>query len=193
MRFRDTDFAGVVQVDVEPLSDARGSFARFHCEREFAERGMAAHLVQTSVSRTTRRGTVRGMHFQWPPAQESKLIRCIRGRIYDAVIDLRPGSASFGRYIALELSAEDCAAIYVPPGLAHGFQTLEDDCEVLYQMGDFFAPDLSSGVRWDDPAFGIAWPLPCTAIHERDAAYPDFDPVQFSRIVDDRGGWGAIP
>ena len=193
MRFSETELAGVLRVDLEPLSDERGSFARLHCEREFAERGLAGRMVQTSASHTARRGTVRGMHFQWPPARESKLVRCIRGRIFDAVIDLRPDSSSFGQHIALELSAANRVALYISPGLAHGFQTLDEDCEVLYQMGDFYASALSSGLRWNDPAFGIAWPLPCTCIHERDAAYRDFDPSRFAREVEERGGWSPLP
>jgi dTDP-4-dehydrorhamnose 3,5-epimerase len=129
------------------------------------------------------------MHFQLPPARESKLVRCLRGRIFDAVIDLRPASATFGRHISVELNATKQDALYVPPGLAHGFQTLEADCEVLYQMTDFYAPDLARGVRWDDAAFGIAWPLPCSTLQERDASYADFDAERFARSVAEHGGW----
>jgi dTDP-4-dehydrorhamnose 3,5-epimerase len=189
MRFSECGLAGVLRVEADPFVDARGSFARLHCEREFGQRGLPARMVQTSLSRSSARGTVRGMHFQWPPAREGKLVRCLRGRIFDAVIDLRPSSATFGRHISMELGESAPAALFIPPGLAHGFQTLEDDCEVLYQMSDFYAPALAAGVRWNDPAFGIQWPLPCTALHERDATIADFDAARFSSEVAGRGGW----
>ncbi len=191
MRFSECSLAGVFRVEAEPQLDARGSFARLHCEREFGQQGLAARMVQTSLSRSMARGTVRGMHFQWPPARECKLVRCLRGRIFDAVIDLRPASATFGQHIFMELSATEQAALFIPPGLAHGFQTLEDECEVLYQMTDYYAQELSGGVRWDDPAFGIAWPLPCSAVNERDAAFADFNAAQFARDVAERGGWAG--
>ena len=189
MRFIECGLAGVFRVEAEPHADVRGSFVRLHCEREFGQRGLAGRMVQTSLSRTTAPGTVRGMHFQLPPARESKLVRCLRGRIFDAVIDLRPASATFGRHISLELNATKQDALYMPPGLAHGFQTLEADCEVLYQMTDFYAPNLARGVRWDDAAFGIAWPLPCSTLHERDASYADFDAERFALLVAEHGGW----
>jgi dTDP-4-dehydrorhamnose 3,5-epimerase len=189
MRFIETSLPGVVRVEGEPSVDARGSFVRLHCEREFSQRGLAARMVQTSLSRTASRGSVRGLHFQWPPAAEAKLVRCLRGRIFDVVIDLRPDSASFGRHFCTELPEDEPIAVYIPTGFAHGFQTLDDDCEVLYQMSDFYAADLADGVRWNDPAFGIAWPLPCTAIHERDAAYADFDPRRFATALATHGNW----
>jgi dTDP-4-dehydrorhamnose 3,5-epimerase len=189
MRFSECSLAGVFRVEPEPHIDARGSFARLHCEREFGQRGLTARMVQTSLSRSKAEGTVRGMHFQWPPARESKLVRCLRGRIFDAVIDLRPASATFGRHFSMELSASEQTALFIPPGLAHGFQTLEDECEVLYQMTDYYTPELSGGVRWDDAAFGIAWPLPCSALHERDAAFLDFNAARFAHEVAERGGW----
>lgn len=193
MRFIPTELAGVVRVDLEPVVDARGFFARLYCEREFETHGLQGRVAQTSLSQTKQQGTVRGMHFQWPLAQEAKLVRCVRGRIFDAVIDLRPNSATFGRHVAFELSAANRAALYIPPGLAHGFQTLDNDCEVLYQMSDFYAPDLASGVRWNDPAFGIAWPLPCAAIHERDATYPDFDSAAHAGELARHGTWNGPP
>jgi dTDP-4-dehydrorhamnose 3,5-epimerase len=193
MHFAPTAIDGVFRVELDVMSDERGFFARLHCEREFEAHGLATRAVQTSLSYTARRGTVRGLHFQWPPARESKLVRCLRGRIFDVVVDLRPGSASRGRHVAVELDGARRSALAIPPGVAHGFQTLEDGCEVLYQMSDFHAPALSAGVRWNDPAFGIAWPLPCALIHQRDAAYPDYDPAQFAREVEARGGWGGAP
>jgi dTDP-4-dehydrorhamnose 3,5-epimerase len=191
MRFAQLPLAGLFQVDLDLMEDERGFFARLHCEREFAEHGLAAHVVQTSLSYTARRGTVRGMHFQWPPARESKVVRCIRGWIFDVVIDLRPESATFGHHFAADLSATNRSALFIPAGLAHGFQTLEDECEVLYQMSDFHVPALSAGVRWNDPAFAIEWPLPCTQIHARDGAYPNFDPAAFREELAGRGGWRA--
>lgn len=190
MRFVDTSLPGVIRVEAEPNIDSRGSFARLHCEGELDKRGLPARMVQTSLSRTTSRGTVRGLHFQWPPALEAKLVRCLRGRIFDVVVDLRAGSPSFARHFCTELLAADLNALYIPPGFAHGFQTLEDHCEVLYQMSDFYVAELASGVRWNDPAFGIAWPLPCSAIHERDATYADFDPQRFAGELAAHGGWG---
>jgi dTDP-4-dehydrorhamnose 3,5-epimerase len=180
MRFQPLPIQGVVQVDVEAAADARGSFARLHCEREFEAQGLAPRMVQSSVSHSRQRGTLRGMHFQWPPSQEGKLVRCIRGSIHDVVIDLRPDSATFAQHLALQLTAAGRCAVFIPPGLAHGFQTLDDDVEVLYQMTDSYDPALAAGVRWNDPAFGIAWPLPVTAIHERDAGYADFNAVRFA-------------
>lgn len=180
MNFQPLGIEGVMQVDVEAAADARGSFARLHCEREFEAHGLAQRMVQTSVSHSRQRGTVRGMHFQWPPSREGKLVRCIRGSVLDVVIDLRPDSPDYTRHLSLELSAASRRAVFIPPGLAHGFQTLEDDVEVLYQMTGFYEPALAAGVRWNDLAFGIAWPLPVAAIHERDAAYADFDAVRFA-------------
>jgi dTDP-4-dehydrorhamnose 3,5-epimerase len=180
MHFQPLGIQGVVQVDVEAAADVRGSFARLHCEREFEAHGLSQRMVQSSVSHSQQRGTLRGMHFQWPPSREAKLVRCIRGAILDVVIDLRPDSPTYTRHLSLELMAAGRRAVFIPPGLAHGFQTLEDEVEVLYQMTDFYEPALAAGVRWNDPAFAIAWPLPVTTIHERDAAYADFDAVRFA-------------
>lgn len=191
MRLAELLIGGLFRIDLDLIEDERGLFARLHCERELAENGLAAHMVQTSVSSTSRRGTVRGMHFQWPPAHESKLVRCIRGKVFDVVIDLRPESSTFGHHCAIELSSANRLAVFIPPGLAHGFQTLEDSCEMLYQMTDFHVPALSTGVRWNDPAFAIAWPLPCSLIHPRDAGYADFNPVRFGDELRRHGDWSA--
>jgi dTDP-4-dehydrorhamnose 3,5-epimerase len=161
---------------------------RLHCEREFAAHGLPARMVQTSLSRSQRRGTVRGMHFQWPPSREGKLVRCVRGRIHDVVIDLRPDSPTYARHIVVDLAASDARALFVPAGLAHGFQSLEDDVEVLYQMTDYYEPTLAAGVRWNDPAFGIDWPIVDATLSERDAAYPDFDAEAFARQMRTRSG-----
>lgn len=190
MRFRATELAGAMLVGIEPQTDARGFFARTWCAREFAAQGLPAQFVQASLSRNTRRGTVRGLHLQLPPSQEGKLVSCLAGAIYDVIVDLRPESPTFLRHIGFELSADTHEALYIPPLLAHGFQTLADDTEVLYQMSDYFAPALAFGVRWNDPAFAIAWPIAtASAILPRDAECADFDAAAWRRRVEAaRGG-----
>jgi dTDP-4-dehydrorhamnose 3,5-epimerase len=188
MQFAETTLPGVLRVDAEPQADERGAFTRLHCEREFAARGLPQRMVQTSLSHTRRRGSVRGLHFQWPPSQEAKLVRCLTGRVFDVVVDLRPASAAFTRHVAVELAAPGATALFIPPGCAHGFQALDDDCVVLYQMTDFHAPALAAGVRWNDAAFGIVWPLAVTDIHPRDAGYADFDAAAFERALAARRG-----
>jgi len=174
MRFTHLPLAGVVLVAMEPHRDDRGHFARSFCEEEFAAAGLPTRWPQMNVSVNAVAGTLRGMHFQRAPFEEPKLVRCVRGAILDVVIDLRPGSATVRQHVAVPLDACSGDALYVPPGFAHGFQALRDDTEVLYMMGTTFQPAAQDGVRWDDPAFGIAWPLPVRAISPRDAAYPDF-------------------
>ena len=170
-----TAIAGAFSVEIEPIEDERGFFARTWCRREFAGAGIDFEVVQCSISRTHRAGTVRGMHFQWPPSREAKLIRCQRGRVHDVLVDLRPDSGTYLGVHAAVLDEGRHNALYCPTGVAHGFQTLGDEAEVHYMMSDFYRPDLYGGVRFDDPAFGIRWPLPVQAIHERDRSYPDFD------------------
>jgi dTDP-4-dehydrorhamnose 3,5-epimerase len=165
---------GAVVIEPERLSDDRGFFARSFCTREFEARGMNPHVAQCNISFNPRRGTVRGMHFQRPPHAEAKLVRCTAGALWDVALDLRPGSPTLGRHFAIELSAENRRMLYLPEGFAHGYQTLADDTEVFYQVSAAYAPDHAGGVRWDDPAFDIAWPLPVTAIADRDRAFPDF-------------------
>lgn len=175
MRFEPLPIAGALRAISDPVRDERGSFVRLQCEQELAAQGVNGHMVQTSLSISALRGTVRGLHFQWPPSAEDKLVRCLRGGILDVCVDLRPDSATFLQHVAAELSADNGMALYVPAGCAHGFQTLTDDAHVLYQMTDFYQPELAAGVRWNDPAFGIAWPLPVTVQHPRDAGYAAFD------------------
>jgi dTDP-4-dehydrorhamnose 3,5-epimerase len=184
MRFRETPLSGAFVVDIEPHADERGFFARTWCSREFAAQGLEHEVVQVSISRNLRRGAVRGMHLQLPPSRESKLVRCARGAIYDVIIDLRPESATYLQHFALELHAQDCRALYIPPLMAHGFQTLADECEVLYQMTDVHAPELVYGLRWNDPAFRIHWPIqePITII-ARDREYADFDAAAYGALV----------
>jgi dTDP-4-dehydrorhamnose 3,5-epimerase len=174
MRFTPSDLADIVIVDVEPHVDGRGLFARTFCEAEFAAAGLPTRFVQSSVSFNTRRGTLRGLHYQAPPKPEAKLVRCTHGTIHDVVVDLRPSSATFLRWISVELTAENRRALYIPGGCAHGFQTLTDDAEVLYLMTEFYAPELARGVRWNDPVFGVEWPIADPRLSERDATYPDF-------------------
>lgn len=174
MRILDTAIEGAKLVELEPIEDQRGFFARSFCRREFEQHGLDPALVQCNVSFNHRRGTLRGMHFQRAPHAEAKLVRCTRGAIYDVIVDLRPQSPSFMRWIPAELSAENRRALYVPRGVAHGFQTLTDDAEVLYQMSEFYAPEAAAGVRWDDPAFAIRWPIAAPIVSARDRAYPDF-------------------
>lgn len=176
MRFTPSALPDVVIVDVEGHVDTRGVFARTFCEEEFAAAGLPTRFVQSSVSFNTRRGTLRGLHFQAPPRPEGKVVRCTRGAIHDVAVDLRPSSATFLRWIGVELTADNRRALYIPPGCAHGFQTLTDDSEVLYLMTEFYAPEMARGVRWDDPMFGVKWPIADPTLSERDASYPDFQP-----------------
>lgn len=176
MRFNTTALPDLVIVDAEPHIDDRGLFARTFCEEEFARADLPVRFVQSSISFNRRRGTLRGMHYQIPPKAEGKLVRCTRGAIYDVTLDLRPMSPAFKRWMGVELSADNRRALFVPPGCAHGFQTLSDETEVLYLMTELHAPEAARGVRWDDRTFGIKWPVPGPILSERDATYPDFAP-----------------
>ncbi len=174
MIFEQTDIPGVTAVDLERLGDERGFFARTYCAREFADHGLAASFVQTNISFNRLRGTLRGMHYQAEPEPEPKLIRCTRGAIFDVAVDIRRNSPTVCRWVGLTLTQDNRRALYVPPGCAHGFITLEDETEVSYLMGAAYVPSLARGVRWNDPAFGIVWPLQPTVMSERDANYADF-------------------
>ncbi len=180
MILRETRISGAYLADIEAIEDHRGFFARTFCEREFANAGIHLRMVQSNISWNRARGTVRGIHFQRPPSQEGKLVRCTRGRILDVIIDLRPDSVTYTQHVAVELDAAGRRALYVPPGVAHGFQTLEHDTEVCYQMSDFYDPSLSAGVRWNDPAFDIRWPIPDVTVLDRDGTYRDFDARAFA-------------
>lgn len=174
MQFTPTPISGAFLVDVEPKGDHRGLFARTWCAREFAEQGLIATLAQCSVSYNASKFTLRGMHYQAEPQQETKLVRCVAGAIYDVIIDLRPASPTYKRWFGVELTSANRRAVYVPAGLAHGFMTTEAESEVFYQISEFYAPDCARGLRWDDPAFGIEWPMQPTVISDRDASYPTF-------------------
>ncbi|WP_312163894.1 dTDP-4-dehydrorhamnose 3,5-epimerase [Phenylobacterium sp.] len=175
MRFAATEIDGVVIVDLDLMSDARGAFARLHCPQEFAAAGHPFVPQQTSLSRNARAGTLRGMHYEAAPHEEAKLVRVVRGRIFDVAVDLRPDSPTYRRWTGTELSADNGRALLIGKGMAHGFITLEDDTDVLYQIDRIFEPGHGRGVRWNDPAFGIAWPGSPLVISERDAGYADHD------------------
>jgi len=173
MRFTPSAIAGVVVVDIEPRTDERGAFARLHCPDEFAAAGHPFEPAQTSLSRNPHAFTLRGMHYQAAPHAEVKLVRVVRGRIFDVAIDLRPDSPTYCKWTATELSAENGRAVLIGEGLAHGFLTLEADTDVLYQISPKFEPGREAGVRWNDAAFGIVWPQTPALISARDAAYHD--------------------
>lgn len=176
MIFSETPLKGAFLVKVEHRQDSRGFFARTWCEREAATLGLNTHVAQCNISFTRRKGTLRGVHFQLPPHEEARLIRCTMGSVHDVIIDLRAASPTFMQHWSTVLSGESQQAVYVPEGFAHGFQSLEDDSEVFYQMSAAYASDANVGVRWNDAAFGIPWPLPVADISERDRTFPDFDP-----------------
>lgn len=174
MKFSPTGFAGAYIIDIEPMADERGFFSRSWCRRELEKRGLNPDIAQCNISFNKKRGTLRGMHYQAEPHAETKIVRCTGGAIYDVIVDLRPESSTFKKWIAVELSAENRRMLYIPPGVAHGFQTLMDGTEIFYQISEFYHPESSCGVRWDDPTFGIAWPPADRVISEKDRQYPDF-------------------
>lgn len=176
MRFVETQIPGVMVVESEPSEDDRGSFPRAFCAHAFREAGLALDIVQCNTSFTRERGTLRGMRYQAEPGAEIKLVRCARGRVFDVALDLRPQSPTFRRWTAAELDADGQRANFVPEGCAHGFLTLAGDSEVFYMMGRAYSPDHARGVRWDDPAFAIAWPAQPRVISSRDAGFADFAP-----------------
>jgi dTDP-4-dehydrorhamnose 3,5-epimerase len=174
MRFEATALAGAWLLWPERVLDERGYFARTWCRRELAEHGLDPEIAQCSVSFNARKGTLRGLHFQAAPHAEVKLVRITRGAIYDVIVDLRPGSPTYRRHAAFILSAAQGNQLYIPTGMAHGFQTLEDSTEVCYQISAFYVAEAARGIRWDDPTFAIAWPEPVTVISERDRSLPFF-------------------
>ena len=176
MIFEPLSIEGAWRVRLTPSLDERGFFARTFCGDEFAAAGLPSLFEQSSLSRNTHRGTLRGMHFQPAPYAEAKFVRCVRGAVFDVLIDLREGSPTQGRWVGEYLDAENGTALYAAPGLAHGFQTLEDNSDVLYQITPAFRPGHGAGVRWNDPAFGVEWPIANPIISERDAGYSDWHP-----------------
>ena len=174
MKFTETKIHGVFVIELEKHEDDRGWFARAWCCEEFTAHGLPTDLAQTNLSHNAQRGTVRGMHFQTAPHAEAKLVRCVAGGVHDIALDLRPESPTFKQFVATELSADNGRAVFLPEGIAHGFQTLTDDATLFYQMGAPYAPEFARGVRWDDATFQIEWPIAEAIVCERDAAFPDF-------------------
>ena len=176
MKFTETPLHGAWTIDLEPRADERGFFARAFCMNEFAEHGLKNQIAQANLSYNPRRATLRGMHYQIPPHAEVKIVRCTRGAIYDVIIDLRVDSPTQFEWFGVELSADNRTALYVPEGFAHGYQSLTEESEVFYLVTEFYAPGSERGIRWDDPRFGIRWPLPDPVLSPKDAAHPDYQP-----------------
>jgi dTDP-4-dehydrorhamnose 3,5-epimerase len=172
MRFEQTNLKGAYIIDLEPVRDNRGFFARSYCAREFARVGLPAVVAQCNVSYNAHKGTVRGVHYSVGPYAEAKLVRCTRGAVWDVMVDLRPDSTTYLEHLGVELTAENHRALFIPAGFGHGFQTLVDDTEVYYQMSEFYTPEAQRGYRYDDPAFGIKWPLEVTVVSDKDANAP---------------------
>lgn len=168
MIFKESPLKGAYIIETKPYTDERGLFARTFCKNEFQEIGHKKEFVQFNHSITNDKGTIRGMHYQLPPFSEIKLIRCIRGSVYDVIIDLRTGSSSFLKYFSVELSEQNMLSIYIPQGFAHGFQTLEENAQLIYHHTAYYAPGYEAGIRYNDPALGITWPLPVSIITEKD-------------------------
>lgn len=175
MKFEQLELSGAWLITLEPARDGRGHFARTFCEVEFGERGLETRFPQHSTSFSRHTGTLRGLHYQRSPHLEAKLVRCTRGSIYDVIVDLRTGSPTFGRWAAAELSADNEVQLYIPRGFAHGFQTLQADTEILYLISTAYVPGAAAGIRYNDPGFGVDWPVPVSAISDRDLSLPSFD------------------
>jgi dTDP-4-dehydrorhamnose 3,5-epimerase len=175
MRFTPSPIAGVEVIDLEPRHDERGFFARAFCTEEVGRHGLATTVSQANLVRSGRRGTVRGMHYQLPPHAEAKYVRCVRGAVFDVAVDLRRSSSTFGYWFGVHLDADNGRMLHIPPGVAHGYQTLEEDSETLYLTSVPYAPDAERGVRWNDPVFGIEWPIAVPILtSDKDAQWPDF-------------------
>jgi dTDP-4-dehydrorhamnose 3,5-epimerase len=186
MIFTETPLKGAYLIDLEKRGDDRGFFARAFCCREFADHGLVTSFVQVNNSLSAIQGTLRGMHYQLAPAAETKVIRCLRGAFWDVILDLRPGSPTFGKWFGEELSAENRRMMYQPKGFAHGFITLTPDAEAFYFVDEFYAPQQERGVRWNDPKFGIQWPAEPELISDKDRNWLDFDPAY--HLPKDSGG-----
>jgi dTDP-4-dehydrorhamnose 3,5-epimerase len=178
MIFTETALASAYIIDLERREDSRGYFARAFCQHEFAQRGLKPVIAQANVAFNVKKGTLRGMHFQYPPAAETKLVRCTRGAILDIIVDLRPESPTYLQHIAVELSEDNGRALYVPERFAHGYQVLRDATETSYQVGEFYAPGHEGGLHYDDPRLGLKWPLPVAAISEKDQAWEPLSRVE---------------
>ncbi len=171
MKFIETKLKGAYFIEPVRLEDERGFFARTWCQEEFKAHGLSKNFVQCSISFNKKKGTLRGMHYQAPPHAENKLVRCTMGVLYDVILDLRPESATFKQWMSVELTDQNRKMLYIPEGLAHGFQTLADETEIFYQISEFYHPENAQGVLWDDPVFNIKWPLPVTEVSPKDLTY----------------------
>ena len=178
MIFTETKLSGAFVIDIEHREDNRGFFARAFCQHEFEEHGLRPTIAQANIAFKRRRGTMRGMHFQFPPAAETKLVRCTLGAILDIIVDLRPESPTYLEHVAVELTADNHRALYVPERFAHGYQVLEDGTETSYQVGEFYAPGHEGGLRFDDPRLALSWPLPVTEISEKDRGWPPLAEIE---------------
>lgn len=176
MIFTETKLQGAYLIDIEKREDQRGFFARGWCQKEFEAHGLIPRVVQVNISLSKQKGTLRGMHYQVAPYAEAKLVRCTRGALYDVIIDLRSDSPTYLQWLGAEMTAENYRMIYVPEGFAHGFLTLADNTEATYQVSQFYTPEAEGGMRYDDPALGIEWPLAVRVISDKDANWPDFSP-----------------
>lgn len=174
MIFREAKLKGSYIIELERIQDKRGFFARSWCQKEFEEKGLNSKLVQCNISYNMQKGLLRGMHYQSEPHAEAKLVRCTKGAIYDVIVDLRPGSKTYKKWMSVELTDRNRKMIYIPEGFAHGFQTLSEETEVFYQMSTFYVPACAKGVRWNDEAFAIQWPEKVSLISKKDQSYPDF-------------------
>jgi len=175
MKFTETPLKGAYTIDLEKKGDDRGFFARFFCKNELAEQGLNNEIVQINNSLSQNKGTLRGFHYQLPPFEEDKIVRCLHGSLYDVIIDLRKDSQTFGQWFGAELTAENRKMMYVPKGFAHGLITLEPNTEILYMVTQFYAPEYERGIRWNDPKFNVQWPIEPVEISEKDRNQPDFD------------------
>lgn len=189
MHFEKTLISGAFVIDIDPKGDERGFFARIFCTREFARHGIKGEVLQSNLCFNHRKGTIRGMHFQAPPSVEPKLIRCVRGAIHDVIVDMRVGSPTYLQSFCVELTADNRRALFVPELCAHGYQTLDDNTEVLYQAGGFYSPECERGVRYDDPALKLRWPLEPAAVSAKDASWPLIDPATVNELT--AGCWPA--
>lgn len=171
MKFVETPLAGAYEVEIEPLQDERGSFARTFCHKEFAEIGFHKQIMQINHSITRRKGAVRGMHYQRPPACEAKIIRCVHGHVFDVMVDIRAGSPTFMQWHGVELSKDNMRMVYIPEGFAHGFQAITDNAELIYHHSTFYSPEYERGLRYDDPVLAINWPLPVSVVSPKDQSY----------------------
>jgi dTDP-4-dehydrorhamnose 3,5-epimerase len=174
MKFTETKLPGAFVIEPEIMADERGFFARSFCQQEFIGHQLKSQVAQCNISYNKKKGTLRGMHYQLAPHQEAKLVSCIKGAIYDVIVDLRLHSPTYCQWVSIELRSDTYQMLYIPVSFAHGFQALEDDAVVFYQMFEFYHPESSCGVRWNDPAFGIKWPVVNPIISDRDRSYPDF-------------------